>query len=487
MSFIKQRRAYFFRENAPLNLEGKKINLQDNQRPDQDLFERFHASYLNFSEEGDRAKVSTGGAIENEVGTVAIAPDSFVLNYTSGIDAYSSTRTLVTHSGQLTEIDEETQNIPLTNDVPEYNDVIVEKNKDLLTTTRNKFIPRLKSTFLTWIQTHILPRLIPSGGTASQVLSKTDNTDYNVQWVDASSGEANTITNIGGALGQIFKQKTGSNLELRTLGSIDVYTTVNTVGDVVEIGTDIGQVLTYIQNNYVESFTSAQNIGGFTQIYKSNGDIIDFRTLQSSDSSVDVVQNVNDIDLKINNSFITNLIQTEINSVMNNSQLSAKSYLFSAKSNSNQLLTEGSKLIFADDVSEGYYDYDNCWTTSQFVANADLAIDQDLLFNLNVVLEYVKNATDTNDIDIELVHVDQGTATETVIATETIIINGTEVTGDKKYVYFIDVKPSDAAITMDENDKIFPRIVSTATTNTDLASGTFIQMNTGSLIYNSEL
>ena len=68
MSFTKHRRSYFFRANAPINLEGKKINFQDNQRPDQDIFEKFHASYLNFSEEDDRAKVDTGGAFAGVVG-----------------------------------------------------------------------------------------------------------------------------------------------------------------------------------------------------------------------------------------------------------------------------------------------------------------------------------------------------------------------------------------------------------------------------------
>ena len=76
MSFLKQKRAWFFRNNAPLNTEGKKVNLQDGSRPDQDLFERLSASALFFDQDEDRAKASTGGATKEEVGHVAITTDA---------------------------------------------------------------------------------------------------------------------------------------------------------------------------------------------------------------------------------------------------------------------------------------------------------------------------------------------------------------------------------------------------------------------------
>lgn len=39
-----------------------------------------------------------------------------------------------------------------------------------------------------YIRDNILPRLLPSGGTSGQVLSKSSNSDYAVQWVNQSAG-----------------------------------------------------------------------------------------------------------------------------------------------------------------------------------------------------------------------------------------------------------------------------------------------------------
>ncbi len=182
-----QIRSYFF-GLFTLNTRGKNTGFSETNEPNELRFQELFSSMIWKKEAGDRARSSTAGNIEDEVGHVSIAPDAEVLTYTTGLKV---DRTTVVHPQQLTEVDEESQNIPLTNDVPEFDGVIIEKNKDGATTTRNKFVPRLTAAFITWLTANVLPRLIPIGGLAGQVLSKIDGTDYNVQW---SANAAPTVT-----------------------------------------------------------------------------------------------------------------------------------------------------------------------------------------------------------------------------------------------------------------------------------------------------
>jgi microcystin-dependent protein len=150
MSFTKEERSWFFRATAPLNLEGKKINLQNGSRPDQDLFERFTASHANFKEAGDRAKLSTGGAYENEVGLVTIAPDTDVVNagVYVGNTGLAADRTKVVHAAQLSTVDAtESQTVGA------LTDNLVEVTVDGAVTTRNNFLLRLKESFRAWLDT----------------------------------------------------------------------------------------------------------------------------------------------------------------------------------------------------------------------------------------------------------------------------------------------------------------------------------------------
>lgn len=169
MSFTKQLRSWFFRNNAPLNIEGKKVNFQDNQRPDQDAFEKLTASALFFTEAEDRAKINTGAAFASEVGTVAITSDTKAKANTSGFEA---DRTLVVHAGQLPTPDVSSQVID------DFTGAALDITPDG-TTTRNNNIFTLSATFSAWL----LSRLVPGGGTVGQVLSKVSGTDYDLTWV----------------------------------------------------------------------------------------------------------------------------------------------------------------------------------------------------------------------------------------------------------------------------------------------------------------
>jgi hypothetical protein len=257
MSFTKELRSWFFRPSAPPNTEGKKINLENGSRPDQDLFEKLTASHLNFKEAADRAKINTGAAIELEVGTVAVTSDVKAKANTSGFEA---DRTLVVHAGQLPT------SAAAPNTIEDFTGDVLDVTPDA-TTTRNNYIFTLTASFNAWL----LSRLVPGGGTVGQMLAKVSGTDYDFAWIDVPvSGEVNTASNIGEEIGEVFKQKTGEDLELRTIGSVDVYTTVATNGDIIEIGTDITEVLNYMQANLTfppgGSSNTFSNVGGGIEV-----------------------------------------------------------------------------------------------------------------------------------------------------------------------------------------------------------------------------
>jgi hypothetical protein len=174
MSFTKELRSWFFRTGAPTNTEGKKINLENGSRPDQDVFEKLSASHLNFSEAGDRAKINTGAAIETEVGTVAVTSDAKAKAGTSGLEI---DRTLVVHASQLPTPEANSETID------DFTGDALEITVDLATSTRNNYFFNLSATFSAWL----LSRLVPGGGTAGQVLDKVDGDDYNVQWSTPTS------------------------------------------------------------------------------------------------------------------------------------------------------------------------------------------------------------------------------------------------------------------------------------------------------------
>lgn len=261
MSFTKRLRSWFFRGDAPINPnvldEDGNATLRDNLAnrgvPTQNTMQDLTASAAFFTEAGDRAKLSTGGAIKNEVGLVTVAPDTDVVNagVYVGNTGLEADRTKVVHAQQLTEVDEVSQSIGYApNDVPTYNAVIIEKNQDAATTTRNRFVPRFAAGFITWIQDNILPRLIKSGGTAGQVLEKVDGTDYNVQWVTpAAVGETNDAANVGGGTGEVYRDKTGTTINLKTINSADSYTDVTNNADTIDVGVDEAALLSYMQSN----------------------------------------------------------------------------------------------------------------------------------------------------------------------------------------------------------------------------------------------
>lgn len=452
----KKVRSDFFNPAADLNSRGYRKNFATNGEPDVNLMTDLSDSVIHFKETEDRAKQSTGAeADEDLVGHVQIATDVEAKANTSGLEVAT---TKVVHAAQLPTVTTESSAFST------FTGNTLEVAADGAITTRNEFIAKLSSAFTTWLVNELTT-------------------------ISAGTGEVNTASNAtsGSNIAGVFKTKTALDLVLRAIQG-DSYLTVTENTDTVDLTLNTASLVTYLNSNVSFPVETASNQGGFAEIFKVlTGTDFEFRTLQSSDSSVTITQNASDIDLIVNETYINNLITTIINDTMVG-QGDAASYLFSAKSSATQILGEGVKLIFSDDVSDGFYDYNNTWTTSQWVANADAATDADLVLNANIELEYNTAATAAlgRDLDIEMVHIDDGTAVETVISTQTYTVTGAELINTKVYLNFIDIKPSASAIAIGEGDRIFIRIVSAGVANDDLAAG-YIQMNTGSIIYNGEV
>lgn len=242
MSFTKRLRSYFFRVGAPVNpnVSGNlKDHLKDRGAPTEETFTDLTASSIFFTESGDRAKASTGGAIENEVGHVAITTDAKAKAGTSGLEA---DRTLVVHAAQLPTVEVQSDTID------DFTGNSLEVTADAGTLTRNRYIFNLTTAFKNWL----LTRILPGGGTVGQVLSKVSGTDYDVTWSTvAASGETNTASNVNvGGVG-VFKQKTGSDLEFKGINSGDAYVSVveDAGNNEIDISVNEAALATYMESN----------------------------------------------------------------------------------------------------------------------------------------------------------------------------------------------------------------------------------------------
>ena len=106
-----------------------------------------------------------------------------------------------------------------------------------------------------------------------------------------ADGQANTQTNEGAGPGQFSMTKVGNNLPLKTLISGDDSVSITNLADTVDIrasGVGGGEV------------NEGRNLGDHNEVYvDKNGIFLEFRTLQSSDGSVTITQNAQDIDFRV--------------------------------------------------------------------------------------------------------------------------------------------------------------------------------------------
>lgn len=191
MALNRKLRQFFFTITNVVRSDGTTggIRFLKTDKPTQEVMNNLVDSCAFLTESDDRAKLYTGAIdLSLEQGLCVLSTDvQAKANTTQLLD-----RSLVTQPHQLPTVENDAaQTIPLTNDVPAFNDVIVETTIDGGITTRNKFMPRLKSTFISWITANILPRLTISGGTTGQILIKNSNTNYDVTWTSASAIDQN--------------------------------------------------------------------------------------------------------------------------------------------------------------------------------------------------------------------------------------------------------------------------------------------------------
>lgn len=158
------------------NIKGSRFLKED--EPTEENYRNLLKSVPFFEEQEDRAKSSQQGLTHAATNDEAKSFD----------EVETATKTKVVQPHQLPELSEETQLISTINNVPEFNDSIVEASIDAGQTKRNSYILRLKSTFIAWLTTNILNRLVPSGGGSGQVLKKNSNTDYDMGWADDELG-----------------------------------------------------------------------------------------------------------------------------------------------------------------------------------------------------------------------------------------------------------------------------------------------------------
>ena len=110
--------------------------------------------------------------------------------------------------------------------------------------------------------TNLRFRTLKSNDGSVAVAEDGDEIDFSVDM--AAAGAVTDAQNVGGGTGEIYRDKTGSIINLRTLEPTDGAIDIQTYGDVVEFyGAD------------------GENVGGYAEVFKElNGTYLDFRTLR---------------------------------------------------------------------------------------------------------------------------------------------------------------------------------------------------------------
>lgn len=390
----KSLRSIFFDVAAAINSRGKRINFKTDGQPDEALMQNLVDSATFFKETDDRARQAAGGNVEDEVGLVTIAPDSEAKAGTSGLTA---SRTKVSHAAQLPTSEAESQTVDT------FTGEIMDVTADAGTLTRNQYKFKWTAAFVAFINNKLLPDFV--GGDATKLVRiNAGGTAYEL--VDASTvggGEDNTASNVGAGTGQVFKQKTGEDLELKTLAQGTFMDITNNVSDVDLAVDGAALVSSLVDPIYAKNGIS---IGAGSAFFKQKtaGNIEIRSATQGANAGIVLVENTNDVSFAINDSYINTLIDARV--AVGSGQGNASSYLFSAVKIVEQSFGVGANVTaiisIADDSSPGNYDYDNSWLTSIFTANADI-VGVDIKFTsvVEVELTQLLTATETFSCSIQ--------------------------------------------------------------------------------------
>lgn len=158
---IKRLRAWF-------TTKGFGNRFANGDQPTKDQFEDLFLTTVMKTETGDRAKPDDGTALQDITGHVVLATDSQAYNR----DPQKTDRTVVVAPNNLTNCTAVSQTID------DFTGNPIQIGLDGAVTDKRSYLFTLQSTFVTWL----LSRILPSGGTTSQVLKKSSNTNYDVAW-----------------------------------------------------------------------------------------------------------------------------------------------------------------------------------------------------------------------------------------------------------------------------------------------------------------
>ena len=436
MSFIAEAKAWFFRENAPTNSNNAKIHLADKGEPDQDLFERLAQSIPFKKESDDRAKTTTGGVLESEVGIVSIGTDVEAKANTSGL---KTDRTTVAHTGQLPSVGiGANQEITGTN-IPLASSPLVDVTPDG-TPERNNFIITITSAMLGWYQSvsNAIDEIFidtanirTTQGTldgdtnmgiyTGAILTDNQSVKDNLQELESAidiieAGEINdaAMASAGIGTGLIFKAKVGLDLIFKKIIGGSYLNLTNGVDDITLDVDGAGLVLTLVDPVYVKNGIAASAGTGTANVYKvkTSGNI-ELRDLKSDNASAIAISNIgDDCVFSIQDAYFNSLADSRIAlaNISGTGQGSAPGYLFSAITNNDQFFNENiglnaRRLSFENDASTPYYDYQNTWIVSQHTITNELVASGDCRYIADISVTVSTTLTSASPtVIVRLIH-----------------------------------------------------------------------------------
>ncbi len=158
-------------------------------------------------------------------------------------------------------------------------------------------------------------RQLPAGGSAAQVLSKVDATDYNVTWatVSGSGGAISGGSNVGGGA-EVFKDLTATTLRFRSFlsGTTALTATQNTNDITLAIAnatTSVAGLMSAADKTKLDGITTptgesntASNVGTGAGWFKTKSGVdLQFKSAISTTAALTVTSNTNDLTLAIAN------------------------------------------------------------------------------------------------------------------------------------------------------------------------------------------
>ena len=495
----KSLRSIFFDVAAAINSRGKRINFKTDGQPDEALMQNLVDSATFFKETDDRARQAAGGNVEDEVGLVTVAPDTEAKAGTSGLTA---SRTKVVHARQLPDVASTESQV-----VDTFNDIALSVTVDAGFTTRNKFLVKLSTTFVSFMD--VISKGISNLRTAvgisvgdtdmgtytGAIITDNQTVKQNIQELEVAveagvgaTGEVNTGSNVNtGGVG-VFEGKSALDLQFRGInaGSNSVTVVLDAGNNKIDIDLDAANVRTnIIDGNFVatadEKSVASVGTGVFDFFAGLSGNSEQIKTLDST-SSINVNDVANILSFSLNETFLTDFINNVVTGGVGVG--SAALYLFSAQSIAEVIIDDNTalsitKLPMPDDSSVGFYDHDNTWITSQWDANSAAdGLDVEFLFSAVVTTTSIIGAgAQTVTFNIKIT---DGATTE-IIAT--VVVNLASLTSGVSIPVSISGLVSSTTLTVvNTNDKVFVEVIEVG-----LGGAETVKIEIGANLYNLEV